>query len=169
MNEQEIVAFRKEKADKLLASSLVIAINLYGLSTKFGKMIYKVANQYSISYNILEAYNCFTTSNSNPITLFNMPNPVLIRPCNKLNSIMLSNEIITLPKEFEVLEKDPSPFNQMLFSYRTTYDALFGMRLLLHDSGINGEYRGNFTDVHAKEFLDNTTLYQLNRELNRKE
>jgi hypothetical protein len=166
MNEQEMKAFHEEKANKLLASSLVIAVNLYGLSSDFGKMIYKVANQYNIAYNILEGYNCFTSNKSNPITLFNMPNPVLIRPCNKLNSIMLSKGIITLPKEFEILEKDPSPFNQMVFSYRTTYDALYGVRLLLHDSGIDGEYRGDFTKVHAEEFLLNTSLYQLNREIN---
>ena len=156
------------EANKLLATALVLCTNHFGLNVDFARMIYKVASANTIPYKILRYYDGI--SDNGDLSVYRLGNPTVIAPCSTLNDIMLEHGIIDLPKEFDIIEVSPSPFNIMVFSYRLTYDALYSIKLLTTDFGIldpesnTKDYMGGFTDVHLDRFIQSTALYQLNSE-----
>lgn len=156
MSDQSQHKVTQALAEGLMYSSILLAIEQYGLSKYLGSRINRwvtaEGNWRSVEHILVE-WDCF---DGDRVCLDKLPNPVLVRPCGTLASLYNAGGKPEPDAVWDEIDTSPDSFHKTVYTYRMVYDLLFSMKLI------------SMPDTEAvDDFLANTALFQLDDEFHR--
>lgn len=145
---------KEEVAITMIYSGVRICQQHYELSENFSSelfMYFKRDDNYMCVADILNEWSCF--EDNGRVNLNSLPDPSLVRPCDRLIRLYTSAGMPQPHSMFDELDGDPSAFTKMVFVYRMLYDILYANKLHYLEQD------------QADHFTKNTSLFQLDDEI----
>ena len=146
-------ALNKEQSIGLVYMGLSLCTDQYGLSKYFASRLLrfiKASDNWEIVPAMLAHWDCFEESGR--MDLSRLADPTYVRPCGTLFEIYQQYPKPNPDPVFKEIDPDPGFNEQMVYTYRVVFDAIFALKLPFYESD------------DAYHFVENAVIFQLDKE-----